>query len=211
MFKKKILLPFMIVLALTLTACTTDTVEPDNVKPDTEPVEEKKVEEEKEETTDEVPVKDTKEEDIVAGEYGDVKIKPEEAFDTYMEKYPDTKVKKVKIDKEMGQYVYKIEGFDRDKEYEVKIDTIDGTITKDYVENDDDMDDIEITRVDVEKVMTLVDQALTEVGEDAVLEEWTIEVDDGIIELEVEIDKKGLGDLEYRYNVETGKLIEIND
>lgn len=219
MFRKKIFLPIMLlILALSLVACTTDTVEPDS---ETVPVEDS------EDTTGDDPVADgTEDVDDSADEstadntedpspsedvYGNIQIKAEEAFDIYMEKYPTTKVKKIQIEKEMGKYIYEVEGFEGNKEYEIKIDSTDGTITKDHVETDDDMDDMEITRANVEKVAAIVEKALSEVGEDAVLEEWTIEFDDGIVELEVEIDGAGFDNQERTYNVETGQLIEIDD
>ena len=207
MFKKKIFLPLLVVLALALTACTTDDGDVVEPEPDTTaPIEEQ------EETTGDEEVPEVKEDmDASADEYADIKVKPEEAFDTYMEKYPTTKVKKVQIDKEMGKYVYNVEGFEGNKEYELKIDPIDGTITKEHMETDDDMDDMEITRVNVEKVMAIVDKAIAEAGEGAKLEEWTIDMDDGKTKLDVEIDKKGFDNVEHTYDVETGELVEIDD
>lgn len=206
MFNKKWFLPLMLVLLLSLTACTTNDVDS---KPDTDapPVEDA----EQPSGDDEAPIIDNKDEDVLVDEYTNIKIKPEEAFDIFMEKYPTTKITKVKLDKEMGKFVYNLEGFERNKEYEVKIDSVNGNIIKEYMETDDDMDEMEITRVNVEKIIDLVEKAMAEAGVDAKLEEWTLDTDDGRVKLEVEMDKKGFGDLEYTYDVETGELIEIDD
>lgn len=191
MFNKKTLLPLMLlILALLLTACTTDTVEE-------EPAAQEEMDQAKEER--------------VEDENGDIKTNPEEAFDIYMEKHPTSKVKKVQLEKEMGKYVYSVEGFEGNTEYEIEINPMDGSITKEHTETDKDMDDREITRASVEKVQALVDKALAEAGEDASLEEWTIEMDDAGVELEIEIDQKGFDKRELTYNVETGELVEMDD
>lgn len=208
MHKKRIFLPLMIVLILLLTACTTDNINP---KPNTNtpPVENQ------EQTTgdtakDGTTVDNNKDADISKNEYKNIKIKPEEAFDIYMEKYPNTKVKELQLDKEKDQYIYKVKGFEGNKEYEVKIDPINGTIIKEYTETDRDKDHKEIIRANVEKVMAMVDKAITDSGEDSSLEEWTIDIDDGKVKLEVEINKKGLENEERTYDVETGELLDID-
>lgn len=208
MFKKKFVLPLALILILSLTAC--NTTEPVPVT-DTPPIEDPDELVDDAAMGGESPSEDSVDENLSRSEYNDIKITPEEAFDIYMEKYPDTKVKQVQLDEEMGNYLYKVEGFKDYTEYELEIDPIDGSILKEHMEEDDDMDSLEITRANVEKVAALVDRALAESGEDAKLEEWTIEIDDGIVELEIEIDKKGLDDVEYKYNVETGQLLEMDD
>ena len=185
MLKKRSILPLLVVLVLTLTACTTDDVDVPDVDVYVERIE----------------------------NYEDVKIKPEEAFDNYMEKYPNTMVTKVELDKNLGSYMYKVEGFDSEKEYEIKIHPGNGEVTKageeKYLIDDDDKEDL-ITKENVDKVQALVDKSLIDAGEDVKLKEWTLDVDDGIAVLEVEIDVKGSNDIEYKYNVETGNLLEKN-
>ena len=146
MFMKKWFLPLMLVLLLSLAACTTNDVDS---KPDTDapPVEDVK----KTSDDDEASAVDNKDEDVLEDEYTNIKIKPEEAFDIFMEKYPTSKITKVKLDKEMGKFVYNLEAFERNKEYEVKIDSVNGNIIKEYMQTDDDTDDMEITKVNDEK------------------------------------------------------------
>ena len=88
---------------------------------------------------------------------------------------------------------------------------MDSSIIKESTDTDDDQDEMEITREQVAKVMDLVDLSLSEAGEDAKLKEWTIDGDDGMVKLEVEMDTDGLADMEYTYNIETGELIEKDD
>ena len=143
-------------------------------------------------------------------EHADLKIKPEQAFDIFMEKYTGAKITKVQLDEDSGNYTYEVKGFVDNTEYEIDINSMDGTIIKEEMETDDQPDP-EITRLQVEKVLALVDKALTDAGEGARLDEWTLEVEDGIAKLEVEYDRDGFDDEERTYNVETGELLELDD
>ena len=206
MFKKKIFLPIIIlVLVVSLAACTSDN---DETGLDTPAVDNQ---DEIQDVEDDIIVDDVEDTDIVANSYEDLVVLPEEAFDIFIEKYPSVKVDKIKLDRDMGIYYYKIEGFLDNSEYEVKIDPIDGSIIKEKIENDDDMDEVEISRDNIAKIKALVDKALHETSEDAVLDEWTVEMDDGILELKLEIERKGLDEIERTYNLETGELIELDD
>lgn len=202
MFEKKTFLSIFAVSALALTACGTSGEVTDS---DTTPP---AVEEQEEDTsTDDVTTEETTE---TADDYMNITIQPEEAFDIYQDKYPDVTITQIQLDKDMGSYVYKVEGFEGTTEYELKIDPIDGAILKEDMDTDDDIDEA-ITRENVTKVKALVDQALADIGDDAKLEEWTLDMDDGIAKLEIEFDKKGMDDEEHTYNVETGELIEIDN
>ena len=88
---------------------------------------------------------------------------------------------------------------------------MDATILKENTDKDDDLDEMEITREQVEKVMDLVDKALSEAEDGATLKEWTIDADDGLVKLEVELDVDGFDDQERTYNIETGELLEIDN
>lgn len=200
MFKKRTLLSLLAVSSLALAACGMDE---DGIEVDpTPPVEEL------EETTDDATNEETQD---PADDYANLTIKPEEAYDIYLDEYPDAQVTQVQLDQDMGSFVYKVEGFEGTTEYEIKINPIDGSITDVNTDMDSDMDEMEITRDHVVKVMDLVDMALADAEEGAELKEWTLDEDDGIMKLEVELDTGGLGDQERTYNVDTGELIEIDD
>lgn len=135
-------------------------------------------------------------------------IKPEEAYDIYLKQYPDFKVTGLNLDLEMNKHVYEVEGFMNNKESEVKIDAKTGDIIKDKSEKDLDFNQVEIMREDVLKISDLLEDALTE--KDSELREWTLDYDNNILELEVEI-KVGLKTIERTYNVDTGQVIEIDN
>lgn len=138
-------------------------------------------------------------------------LQPEEAFDIYGDKYPNAKITQVQLNQDMGNFVYKIEGFEGTTEYEMKIDPSDGTILKESTDTDNDIDEKELTREQVEKVMDLVDKDLANAEEGTLLKEWTIDEDNGLVKLEVELNQDGFDDQEHTYNIETGELMEMGD
>ena len=193
MSNRKLLLSLFAVSSLALTACTNDDSE-DESKDTTALVE------------DQVDQEDTE-----ADTYTNLTMQAVDAFDTFMAEYPDAKISKVQLDKDLGDFVYKVEGFMENNEYELEIDPMTAEILKKEEDTDDDQDEIEISREQVEKVNDLVDNSLTDAGEDAELEEWTLDEEDGQIKLEVEVKVDGLTDTEYSYLIDSGELIEKDD
>lgn len=211
MLKNKILLPLLVVSLFTFTACgsnvnnnesetTTSTIEGQEEETNEEATNETSTEEIQE--TDDRPTTDA---------YADISIQPEEAFDLYLDQYPGASITQIQLDKENDTYVYELEGFEGETEYELKIHSVDGTILKKDSDTDDDADDQPLTREHVIKVKALVDQALADAGEGSILDEWKLDIDDGIAKLEVDIDKQDGEDEERTYNVDTGELIEIDN
>lgn len=210
MFKgRNFLLIMILILGLSITACGND--EPDT-DPDTTPVEDGEDLGEDVDTDEEEPLEEI-EEAITGEDYEDITIMPEEAFDIFIEEYPDVKITEFKLDKELRKYVYKIEGYTDNDEYDVEIDPFTGDFLDVKIEKDldDDREAIEITRAHIEKITSLVDEALDNSEADSHVKEWVVEVDDGIIELEIEIDQKAFDDVDYIYNLETGQLLELDD
>lgn len=196
MLKKIWFLSLILLLGLSLTACTespSPTVDNEEQTPIVDEVEKTEAQDGKT--------------SINIG-YDDIKLSPIEAYEIYIEKYPNAKVTQVQLDKDLGSYVYKIEGIDNNKEYEISLNPVTGKIIKEDTDMEVDNDDNgEITKSHVEKIENLVNMALKDSGEASKVDEWSLEFDDGRIILEVEIDKKGLDD-EYKYDVETETLIE---
>lgn len=206
MKKKKWLIPLIIVLIVAFTACTAgngnnaDKEDPPPVVDETP---------DKDTSGDQEPGTDSTNKDNNAVAYEDIKLTPLDAFDSYMEKYPNTKVKKVELDQDFGSYVYKVEGFDGEKEYELDIHPITGEIIKEDTDMEKDNDG-EITKAHVEKVQKIVEGALKEAGEGAKLDQWTLEMEKGKVQVEVEIDKEGFDDVENTYDIE-GNLLEKDE
>lgn len=214
MLKKKLFLPIMMGLILTLTAGNTDDVEVEP-NPDTPPVEDETTGDTTDEATEEDSVKNQTDEklsnDVLENNY-EIKIRPEEVFDIYMEKHPDTKVRKIQLDEDNNKYIYKIKGYAGSDEYEVKIDSSNGDIIKEETDREDDLDENgEITKENVKKIEELVNKVLSDAGENSRLDEWTLKAKKGRAELEIEVDREGADDFEHTYDVETGELLEMDD
>ncbi|MGO1469663.1 MAG: PepSY domain-containing protein [Tissierella sp.] len=139
--------------------------------------------------------------------YEEIKLTPSEAFQVFVEKYPNTTVKEVELDTKSNSYVYKVEGYDKEKRYKLYINPVDGSILE-LKEKLRKGSHIELTKINTEKIQDLVDSALKDAGEGSVIDEWSLEIEDGMLELKVEIDLKDGEDVEYKYNLETGELIK---
>lgn len=137
-------------------------------------------------------------------------LTPMDAYNIYMEKFPKTKVYKIELDRENNKYVYEIEGFDDKKEYELKIDPSSGSIIKEEIKAVNSKRN-ELAKENIEKIEGFLDKVLTEIGEGAVLSEWTLKMKNNIPELEVEVDRQGRKGIEYTYNIETEELLKVDD
>lgn len=137
----------------------------------------------------------------------DVKVTPTDAYEQYVKEFPDTKVKKVHLDQNNGSYVYEIEGFDDTKEYKMKINSMNGEVIESKSELDADVNK-EIPKEPLNNVLTIVDEALQDAGQDAILDGWEVDYDNGVLVLEVEIDLANGDDVDYKYNLETDEWIK---
>lgn len=203
MKKRLLIILSALVLIFAMVACTPK--EPEEAPPteeDTPDIEEP-VE------LPEEPIVDDKDDKV---SYEEIVLTPIEAFDIYREEYPDRLVTKIELDKYFGSYVYKIEGYKDDEETEVKIEPVNGDIIDTDIELDMDLDSQEeITIANVEKIQEFLDKSLLDAGAGTMVDEWTLEWDDGILELEIDIDLPEGGDIDYTYNIETGELIEKDE
>lgn len=134
-------------------------------------------------------------------------IKPIEVYNKYLEKYPNTKVKEIELESKYGFYEYEIKGYDEENKYELKVHPKNGKILKDKVKRNKGSQG-EVTREHINRVLDLVIYALNDVGHSAYLHEWEVEYEKGIIELEIKISIRGQEAMEYKYNLDDGKLIK---
>ena len=128
-------------------------------------------------------------------------------FEKYMMEFPELKFKEMSLDKDFSNYIYKLEGSDNTGEHEFKINAQDGSLIKKELDKDIDFTG-EITKDHVAKIDSFVDQALTDAGSDAKLDEWSLKVDDKIVKIEIDIDMGLLKNMEYTYDVNSGTLLE---
>lgn len=139
--------------------------------------------------------------------YEDIKLQPSEAYDMYVEKYPDTTVIEIELELKSGTYLYKVKGFDNEKEYKIYI----NPYTKEITEVTEKISHGMFTQIikdHTNQIDELVDQAMKDAGDNSKLEEWSLEIDEGKLELKVEINLPDRDDLKYKYNLNTKELIK---
>lgn len=181
-------------------------IEGDNNKPNENMDEKNQIDEEENGNENDRPTSSEPIGDLVDGDTN-FTVSPEDAYDIYLEKFPNTKVREVKLDRERNAYVYQIKGFDAENEYEVKIDPDSGDVLADKTKNKPNNHQ-EIPKEILKNVPNFVSEALVDAGEGAILDEWEVDYDNGIIELDIEIDLANGRDVDYKYNLETGELIK---
>lgn len=200
MKKRLLFLPIALLLVFSMVACNTATPE--------EPIVEEPEPEVEEPIVEEPEVVDPAE-DEEAASYEEMVLTPMEAFDTYEKLYPDYMVTSLEVDKYFGAYIYKVEGYKDNEEIEIKINSVNGDIIDTETDVDADLDrDPGITLANVEKIQALLDAAVLDAGAGAKVDEWTLEWDDGVLELDIDVNLDGIGDIDYTYNLESGELIE---
>ncbi|MDT2645967.1 PepSY domain-containing protein [Enterococcus dongliensis] len=65
----------------------------------------------------------------------DVNVSVADAIKAYQEAYPDSDITSIDLETSLGKYLYKIEGVDDDKEYELRVDANTKAVSKEREEN----------------------------------------------------------------------------
>lgn len=135
------------------------------------------------------------------------KVSVDDAIKAYQEAYPDSDITSVDLETSFGKYLYKIEGVDDNKEYEVRVDADTKEVSKEREENLDTEDKDGVKRkedkLDLDNLLSVEkvsDIAVKHVGKgkatDWSLDKdmgktyWEVKVMDGHKETEVKIDAK---------------------
>lgn len=130
------------------------------------------------------------------------------AFDGFKKLYPDAKVESFQLEVENGNAYYKVDGYDAKNEYEVTVNAMTGDIIKDESEAENTSAktaDIQLEMIEsVDKFMEL---ALKDAGQGFEAGEYEVELDNGMYVVNVEV-VNGNKDITYKYEFETGKLLE---
>lgn len=130
------------------------------------------------------------------------------AFDGFKKLHPDAKVESFQLEVEDGNAYYKVNGYDAKNEYEVTVNAMTGDIVKDESEAENTSAktaDIQLEMVEsVDKFMEL---ALKDAGQGFEAGEYEVEFDNGVYVVNVEV-VNGNKDITYKYELETGKLLE---
>lgn len=193
-----------LVLATVLTACGGDNAQKakDNAK-DAKNNTEAAVTEEAEKTKDNVEDKkddvEDKIDDLKTGiEEKEFNISLDDAVDKFKETFPSegVEVSSVELDEDDDNYVYDIQGFDENKEYEAKIDAESGEVLAQEEETDEEVkDNVAIDFVSIISPKEAMDKAL--------------ENNEGYVK-SYEIESNDEGKLVYKINVEDGDDVELD-
>lgn len=136
--------------------------------------------------------------------FEEITLSPSEAFDIYMEKFPNTVVKEVEL--KVDQLIYEVEGYDEERKYELDIDAKSGHILEIEIKFFKGTYN-QITREVTEKINPLVKQALEDAGEGSQLYEYELDIEDRRLELEVKITLANGQYANHKYDLDTGELI----
>jgi len=193
-----------LVLATVLTACGGENAQKakDNAK-DAKNNTEAAVTEEAEKTKDNVEDKkddvEDKIDDLKTGiEEKEFNISLDDAVDKFKETFPSegVEVSSVELDEDDDNYVYDIQGFDENKEYEAKIDAESGEVLAQEEETDEEVkDNVAIDFVSIISPKEAMDKAL--------------ENNEGYVK-SYEIESNDEGKLVYKINVEDGDDVELD-
>lgn len=130
------------------------------------------------------------------------------AFDGFKKLHPDAKVESFQLEVEDGKAYYKVEGYDAKNEYEITVDAVTGEIVKNESKAEKTSDktaDIQLAML--ESVDKFMEEALKDAGQGYEAGEYEVELDNGKYVVNVEV-VKGKKDITYKYDLESGKLIE---
>ncbi|RBP61054.1 hypothetical protein DES36_11553 [Alkalibaculum bacchi] len=201
MIKKRWIIFIVLVLAITLPACTGNS--PNNNSND-------EISKEDSTNTYTNPDSDINNTGTITNVvYEDIKLTPGEVFNIYVKKYPNVKVNKLALDFDRGLYIYEVEGYDDTNKYKLKIEPVDGEILKEEQKQRDDNDtEDEITIENVNKIQELMDKALKDAGNGYKVGEWELKFENGQSIFEIEVVDDNDHDIEYKYNINTMELIE---
>lgn len=139
--------------------------------------------------------------------YKDVKITPSEALDLYSEKYPESTVIELELELEDGIFVYKVKRIDAEKEYQIYIDSKDGSIIE-LTEKISRGHFTSIANNQADKINDLVNNALKDAGANSELSEWSLEIDEGMLELTVELILENNQERKYKYDLAAKELVK---
>ena len=160
-------------------------------------------------TKNETQVTDTTDEKATDQKVAD-NISLEDALKVFTDKYPEASIEEVSFDIDNKVAKYEIEAFDDSNEYEMEISAKDGSIIKDKSEKDNTANKKAIDTSLISKVDDFVAETIKDAGSDYYLDSYSIDYEESgaYTQLEVEVKNSNGKDIEYKYNMETGKMIK---
>ncbi|MDT2758203.1 PepSY domain-containing protein [Enterococcus xiangfangensis] len=145
----------------------------------------------------------------------DFKVSVDDAIEAYQEAYPDSEITSIDLETSLGKYLYKIEGVDDDKEYELRVDANTKAVSKEREENLDTEDQAGVKRTedkldlqDLLSIKQVSDIAEEHVG-DGKATDWSLDKEDGTTYWEVKV-TNGNEETEVKIDAKTGEVLETD-
>jgi len=142
-----------------------------------------------------------------------VKVSVEDAIKAYKEAYPDSDITSIDLDSSFGSYLYKIEGVDDNKEYEVRVNADTKEISKEREEELDTEDRSGVKRnedkLNLENLLSIdkvSDIATKHVGAGKATD-WSLDKDLGTTYWEVKV-MDGQKETEVKVDAQSGDVLE---
>lgn len=141
-----------------------------------------------------------------------IEVTEKQALDTFSDKY-NKKVESIELEPTRDGYVYEVESYDKEVEYNTTIDASSGDIIDNKSDKDDDDDDEEETRYELNQKDAIDREKATEIAEKEAgsgkAREWKLErVSDSTQTWEVNVLEKG-NETEVTINAENSKVLEV--
>lgn len=135
------------------------------------------------------------------------KVSVEDAIKEYQKEYPDSDITSIDLETSFGNYFYKIEGVDDNKEYEVRVDADTKKVSKER-EEELDMEDKE-DKLNIENLLSIekVSEIATENVGSGKATDWSLDKDMGTTYWEVKV-IDGQKETEVKINAQSGDVLE---
>lgn len=143
----------------------------------------------------------------------DFKVSVADAIKAYQEAYPDSDITSIDLETSFGNYLYKIEGVDDSKEYEIQVDADTKEVSKEREEALDTEEQDGVKRkedkLDLENLLSVekvADIATKQVGSGKATD-WSLDKDMGTTYWEVKVED-GHKETEVKIDAKSGKVLE---
>ncbi|MDT2522480.1 PepSY domain-containing protein [Enterococcus raffinosus] len=140
-------------------------------------------------------------------------VSVEDAIKEYQKEYPDSDITSIDLETSFGRYLYKVEGVDDNKEYEVRVDADTKEISKEREEELDMEDKDGVKRkedkLDLANLLSVVkvsDIAIKHVGSGKATD-WSLDKDMGTTYWEVKV-MDGHKETEVKIDAQSGDILE---
>ncbi|MCO8297759.1 PepSY domain-containing protein [Tetragenococcus halophilus] len=143
-----------------------------------------------------------------------IEVTEEEALDTFADEY-GKKVESIELEPTRDGYVYEVESYDNETEYNTDIDAASGDIIDNRSDKDDEDDDEEETRYELNQKDAISQKEATDIAEKEAnsgkAREWKLErVSDDKQTWEVNVLEKG-NETEVTMDAENGEVLEVEE